>query len=220
MPKTLALIPAFNEAPRIGPVIKTARGFVDDVWVVDDGSSDNTAEVARAAGATVIRHEQNQGKGASLIDGLTRITATDTEIVLLLDADGQHDPQEIPQFLAVQQQTNATIVLGNRMNDTRDMPPIRRATNRVMSWLLSRYTGQSIPDCSCGYRLLHRRALADLKLQTHNYQTDQEMLLQLARAGHRIASTPIRTIYAGAPSHIRPLRDTWRFLKLLWVYRT
>ncbi len=218
MGKVVALIPAFNEAERIGPVIEQTQKFVSEIWVVDDGSLDNTAERARRAGAHVLSHAQNLGKGASLIDGFEVLAKTDAEIIILLDGDGQHNPREIPRFLEKQRQTGATLVVGNRLGDVHGMPLVRRFTNRIMSWLLSQQTGQSIPDCSCGFRLVHRSLLSDLNLDTRNYETDQEMLLEASRKGHRIASVPISTIYAGAPSHIRPLRDAWRFLRLLCRY--
>ncbi len=219
MPKAIALIPAFNEAERIGPVIEQARQYVSEVWVVDDGSVDNTASVSRQAGAKVVEHPKNLGKGAAILNGIEAVLQTDADLFIFLDADGQHDPREIPRFLETHEKSGATIILGNRMNDVRTMPLARKLTNYFMSWLLTRTAGQAIPDCSCGFRMLHRKAIADMNLQTRNYEAEQEMLIKLSRKGHRIDSVPIATIYAGAPSKIRPVRDSIRFFKMLWRCR-
>jgi glycosyltransferase involved in cell wall biosynthesis len=219
MPKAVALIPAYNEASRVGPVILKAREYVSEVWVVDDGSTDNTAQVAREAGAKVLVNEKNQGKGSSVLNGLAAILQTDAELILLLDADGQHDPREIPRFLEAYDQTGATVIVGNRMTDVRTMPWVRKITNYTMSWLLTRAATQPIPDCSCGFRMIHRSVMNQLQLQTRNYEMEQEMLIKVGRAGHRIASVPVTTIYAGSPSHIRPIRDTLRFFQMLWRNR-
>ena len=120
--RALALIPAFNEAAGIADVIRQARAHVCEVIVVDDGSTDATVDVAREAGATVIRHEQNRGKGASIITALDHFRQSTAAFGILLDADGQHDPAEVPAFIATAEQTGAGIVVGTRMQNTTDMP--------------------------------------------------------------------------------------------------
>ncbi|MCX7915288.1 MAG: glycosyltransferase family 2 protein, partial [Verrucomicrobiae bacterium] len=141
------------------------------------------------------------------------------DAAIFLDADGQHDPDEIPQFIRCAENNPAGIVVGNRMTHTADMPWLRLQTNRVTSWITSKLAGQPIPDSQCGYRLIHRSVLPALALGTAHFETETEMLIQAGRAGYRITSVPVRTIYLpGRHSHIRPLRDTLRFLRLAFRY--
>jgi glycosyltransferase involved in cell wall biosynthesis len=215
--RVIALIPAFNEAARVAGVVRRVRPHVKEVIVIDDGSTDTTSAVAREAGATVIRHDQNQGKGASIVHGLEYFAKSPVEFAILLDADGQHDPDEIPKFLEAGRQ--AGIVCGTRMQDTKEMPAVRKWTNQFTSWLTGKLARQCIPDSQCGYRLIARGVLPDLKLSTARFETETEMLIQAGRAGHRIASVPIRTIYEpGRVSRIRPWQDTVRFFKLAKKY--
>lgn len=213
--RVVALIPAFNEAAHIGEVVLSARPHVSDVVVVDDGSTDQTSDVARNAGATVLRHDQNRGKGAAIATALTWFANSGAEFAVLLDADGQHDPAEIPKFVETARSTGADIVVGTRMGDTRDMPQVRLLTNRFTSWMASKLARQKLPDSQCGYRLVRRSVLPNLKLATSRYDTETEMLIQAGRAGHKITSVPIRTIYGGQISRIHPVRDTVQFFKLV-----
>jgi glycosyltransferase involved in cell wall biosynthesis len=213
----IAIIPAYNEAKRLGPVVQAARPFVREVVVVDDGSTDDTGRVAAAAGARVVRHDLNRGKGAAIVTGLSHFAATDAAYAIFLDADGQHDPAEIPAFVAAA--ANADVVVGNRMQHTAAMPALRRWANRWTSRVTGRLAGQPVPDSQCGYRLLRRTVLPALQLSTAHFETETEMLIQAGRAGCRIASVPIRTIYEPTRhSRIRACRDTLRFLRLARKY--
>ena len=218
--RTLALIPAYNEAARVGNVVAGARNHVDEVVVVDDGSGDDTAAVAEKAGAKVIRHDRNRGKGGAIATALDYFGRSDAEFAVLLDADGQHDPAEIPKFVEAAQREQADVVVGTRMADTEDMPLVRKLTNQFTSWITGRLARQRIPDSQCGYRLLRRNVLKDLQFSTARFETETEMLIQAGRAGHRIVAVPIRTIYGGEArtSYIHPLRDTVRFFKLVGRY--
>lgn len=212
--KVCALIPAYNEAAGIAAVIDGCARHVDEVLVVDDGSSDATAQAAEDAGATVIIHKHNKGKGAAIRTGFGHVRGHEFDAVIILDGDGQHDSRDIPRFIETAETTGAAVVLGNRMGDVAEMPALRRWTNRTTSGILSRLAGQRLPDSQCGFRLIRAAVLADLELRTANYETESEMLLQAAWAGHTIVSIPIATIYNEAPSHIHKVRDTWRFIKL------
>ncbi|HXI83146.1 MAG TPA: glycosyltransferase family 2 protein [Verrucomicrobiae bacterium] len=217
--RVIALIPAYNEAARVGEVIAGARPHVDEVIVIDDGSKDGTAAAAEKAGAKVLRHEQNRGKGGAIATALDYFGRSDAEFAILLDADGQHDPAEIVKFIETAGREQADVVVGTRMGNTKDMPLVRRLTNRFTSWVTGKLARQQIPDSQCGYRLLRRNVLGDLRLSTARFETETEMLVQAARAGHRIISIPIRTIYeSGRPSHIHPSRDTIRFFKFVRKY--
>ena len=140
-------------------------------------------------------------------------------MAILLDADGQHDPSEIDKFVDAAEEERADVVVGTRMDDVRRMPRVRLWTNRFTSRVTSRLAGQRIPDSQCGFRLLRRTVLKDLKPSTARFETETEMLIQASRAGHKIVSVPIRTIYEpGRASRVHPWRDTVRFFKLVGKY--
>ena len=211
----VAVIPGYNEAPRIGAVVEAARVHLP-VIVVDDGSSDGTAEVARAAGAAAIEQVPNQGKGAALRTGFRRALEADgIEAILTLDGDGQHDPAEIPAFLAaLALEPRPDLVIGRR--NFRAMPPLRRLSNVLGGWAFSWAIGHEVPDNQSGYRLVSRRlAEATLASDEPGFAFEVEQITMCIRMGGTIAWVPIRTIYAGAPSHIRPLAHLREFIRIV-----
>jgi glycosyltransferase involved in cell wall biosynthesis len=209
----VALIPAFQEGPRIARVVAGAAIHLP-VLVVDDGSTDDTAERATEAGATVLRQLPNQGKGQALRLGFRHAIEADVPAVVTLDADGQHDPAEIPAFLAAFERSGADLVVGRR--DFRRMPPIRRMSNEVGGRAMSWAVGRRIPDNQSGYRLISRRLMERLlESRETGFEFEVEMLTTAIRAGYRIEWVPIRTIYAGEPSHIRPLEHLSGFVRIL-----
>ena len=219
-PKTAAVIPAYNEEKHIGDVVRRTRQMLDDVLVVDDGSADTTAERAREAGAQVIVHEQNQGKGETIKTGLRYWLERQFDYVIILDADGQHPPEEIDRFVTAALSANEPkLVLGNRMTDLATMPLVRRFVNRWMSEQISALCGQEIPDTQCGYRLLHRQLIPELLGGAARFDYETEMLILASRKGFRIASVPISTVYSDEVSSIHPVRDTIRFFKLMRRYK-
>lgn len=213
----LTLIPAHNEAPRIEPVIRGALAHLP-VLVVDDGSTDNTAVVARAAGAEVLVQTPNQGKGAALKAGFRRALELGSAAVITLDADGQHDPAEIPNFIAAYQQRSPDLLIGSR--DFTKMPPVRRFANTSGRALFSWALGQPIADNQSGYRLVSRRLIeAALQSSLSGFEFEVEMVVLCVRRGFRLDWTPIRTIYGDERSHISPLKHTARFLSLVFQTR-
>lgn len=213
--RVVALVPAHDEATRIRPVVEGARRHVA-VLVVDDGSSDDTAAVAEAAGAEVIRQSPNQGKGAALRAGFAAALEGGIEAVITLDGDGQHDPAEIPAFLgayarrAVEGQPSE-LIIGRR--DFRRMPPVRRLSNWLGTVALSGALGRWIADNQSGYRLIGRRLMrAMLESRDDGFAFEVEMIAVCLREGWPIDWVPIRTIYGDETSHIRPLRHLREFL--------
>ena len=219
--KIAAVIPAYNEEKHIGDVVRRTRQQLDDVLVVDDGSADKTAERAREAGAEAIVHEINRGKGETIKTGLRHWLDRQAEFVIILDADGQHRPEEIDRFVAAALSADEPkLVLGTRMNDLSSMPLVRRMVNRWMSGQISALCGQRIPDTQCGFRLLHRQLIPELLGGSERFDYETEMLIIASRKGFRIGSVPISTVYSDEVSSIHPVRDTIRFFKLMRRYRT
>lgn len=213
--KTCVVIPTYNEALAIKEVVSQIRLQGLRPVVVDDGSKDNTAEIARQSGAVVLENPKNQGKGASLKKGFSFALEEGYEAVITMDGDGQHKPDDIPFFLRLAGSSDTAIFVGNRMSKTRNMPLLRLFTNRFMSWLISLIAKQRIPDSQCGFRLLKKEVLEKIPLRTSKYETESEILIRAARAGFKIESVPIKTVYSGEKSSIHPLIDTCRFLKFL-----
>jgi len=213
--KIYLIIPASNEASAIGNLVCAARKYVPDILVIDDGSKDNTAEIAEKNGAQVIRFEHNLGKGACLIEGYRQGLKKGFDAVISMDGDGQHHPDDLPAFLIAAGDEQNALIIGNRMNNAKNMPLIRFLTNRLMSWIISLVTKQSIPDTQCGFRLVKRKLLEDINLVTSNYDMESELLIKASRRGFKIKSVPIRTIYGSEISKINPLLDTFRFIHLM-----
>jgi glycosyltransferase involved in cell wall biosynthesis len=218
--RVAAVIPAYQEENHVAEVARRVRAQLEHVLVVDDGSTDATAERARRAGVDVIVHPQNRGKGESIKTGMRYWLDRGIDYIVLLDADGQHLPEEIARFIDAAGQNNVKIFVGTRMNDVTSMPLVRRVVNRYMSDKISRACGQQIPDTQCGFRMLHRDVIPELLGGTNRFDYETEMLIIASRNGHRIAAVPITTVYSDEVSSIHPVRDTLRFFKLLRQYRS
>jgi glycosyltransferase involved in cell wall biosynthesis len=217
--RACAVVPAFREEKRIGDVVRRIREYCPDVLVIDDGSGDGTAAAAEQAGAIVLRHAVNQGKGAALNTGFRHAREQKYEVVLTLDADGQHDPAEIPKFLEAYRRTGIPVLIGSRMAEVEGMPWVRRLTNRFMSGLLSRMMGQYVADTQCGYRLYRCDILPFVSAGSQRFAAESEILLRLAQRGVRMDSVRIRTIYGDEKSKIHPGADTVRFFSMLLRFR-
>jgi glycosyltransferase involved in cell wall biosynthesis len=207
----VAVIPAYNEASRIGPVVDAACVYLP-VIVVDDGSTDGTAARARTAGARVIEQRPNRGKGAALRVGFREALGGGAVAVLTLDADGQHDPADIAAFLRAFDHQPVDLIVGRR--NFRRMPPVRRLANGLGRLVFSYAVGRPIPDNQSGYRLLSRRLVeAVLDSRESGFEFELEMIAVCVTRGWPISWIPIRTIYAGEPSHIRPLHHLRSFIR-------
>jgi len=215
-----AVIPAYREEKHVGDIARRTRLQLDHVLVVDDGSDDQTARRAREAGAEVIVHSQNRGKGEAIKTGLQHWLDRQFTSVIILDADGQHLPEEIERFIsAATTSAEASFFLGNRMNNVAGMPFLRRVVNRYMSKQISGFCGQRIPDTQCGFRMLDRQLIPELLGGSNHFDYETEMLIIASRKGYRIESVPITTVYSDEVSKINPARDAVRFFKLMRRYR-
>jgi glycosyltransferase involved in cell wall biosynthesis len=213
------VLPAFREARTIRSIVERILALPLPVVVVDDGSDDQTAIEAESAGAIVVRHSVNRGKGVALTTGFRWAHANGYEAAVTLDSDGQHDPGEIPHFIEAYQRTGIPVLIGNRMWNPVGMPWLRRWTNRTMSWLLSREMKRYVPDTQCGYRLIRCDLVPFVAARSERFAAESEILLRMAERGIRIDSVRIKTIYGEEKSRINPFSDTIRFIRMLWAYR-
>jgi glycosyltransferase involved in cell wall biosynthesis len=208
----LALIPGYQEGPRIAAVVEGARVHLP-VVVVDDGSTDDTAARAEAAGAIVLRQHPNAGKGAAIRLGFRHALERGALAVVTLDADGQHDPAEIPTFLAAFESGKPELIIGRR--DFSSMPVVRRLSNTLGGWIFSAAVGRRVADNQSGYRLIGRRLMtALLDSDEHGFEFEVEMIARCIALDLPMTDVPIRTIYAGEPSHIRPWAHFTSFLRV------
>ena len=222
--KLLVVIPAYNESGAIGEVVGRLVADGRNVLVVDDGSTDETAEIARRAGATVLAGEKNRGKGVSLRKGFEYAVRHGYEAAITMDADGQHAAEAIPDFQEAWRK-GCDVVLGCRRFDSEHMPLLRAVTNKSMTAVVTWFCQQRFHDTQCGYRLFSTRVLKrlfmDRKVVTSTrYDFESEIIMEAHAHGFQITEVIVPTIYNGAESSIRPFVDTMRFfgliLKTLW----
>jgi glycosyltransferase involved in cell wall biosynthesis len=213
----VAVIPAYQAAAHLGDVIRGVARYLP-VVVVDDGSSDGTAQIASLAGAEVLRQDRNQGKGAALRRGFSHALESGAQAVVTLDADGQHDPDRVPAFLDAWRASGAPLVIGRRDFDR--MPISRRLANELGTRVFSWAVGHRIPDNQSGYRLIARPLLPHLLGSGEaGFEFEVEMITDAIRAGLAIEWVEIPTIYEDAGSHIRPLAHVRNFLRVAWAAR-
>lgn len=211
-PKVAAAIPAFNEERYIGTIVLKTRQYVDEVIVVDDGSSDQTADVARLAGATVIRHEQNRGYGASIQTLLAEAKKRDLNILVLLDADAQHNPDEIPDLIKPISE-GFDLVIGSRARRGTDIPRYRRVGQGVISYFSRILSGQKVADSESGFRVFSRKAIASLELKESGMAVSAETIAQAAESGLKITERPISIRYTEDGSTLNPVVHGFEVLR-------
>ena len=217
-PRYCVIIPVYNARATIGRLVAAVQQRNLPVIVVNDGSRDDTAKQCVAQGAVVISHLRNMGKGAALQTGFRYAIREGYDGVITMDGDGQHDPADLLTLIEAGERVHAQVIVGNRMGNHRAMPRLRRWTNRVMSLIVSRLTGQEVPDSQCGFRLIRTDVLREVRLVATHFDIETELLLVAARRGWTVHSVAITTIYANHHSHIRPIRDAVRFVQILCRY--
>jgi glycosyltransferase involved in cell wall biosynthesis len=212
MTNPIVLIPAYNEGKNITAVVKAARQYLP-VLVVDDGSIDDTAMHAEAAGAEVIRQTPNQGKGTALLAGFRRALKQGCLAVITLDGDGQHDPAEIPKFLAAYRSHPVALIIGQR--DFTRMPFTRRLANTLGRIIFSMAVGHPIADNQSGYRLINRELMGSmLEDDEPGFELEVDMIVLALKHNLGLNWIPIKTIYTGGASHIKPLPHMINFTRV------
>jgi glycosyltransferase involved in cell wall biosynthesis len=209
------LIPAYNAGRTVGEAVRLGSPHVGQVVVVDDGSADDTGARAAEAGAQVVMHPDNRGKGAALRTGFGRLLREGVEAVVTMDADLQHDPGDIPLFLEAWRETGADIVLGSRASHFHSMTRGRQVGNRFSCRALRFFTGLDLPDSQSGFRLYGASFLTVLTLRRDAYDAEVEVLLRAVKQRRRIETIPIRMREPDgvATSSFRPWVDTWRICR-------
>ena len=214
--KIIVVIPAYNEAVSIGPLVAAIRVLDYDCLVIDDGSLDATSTVAADAGAAVLKTGGRSGKGHALKLGFDCALKGSYDALIAMDGDGQHSPSDIAAFVQCFKTTGADIVCGNRMQNPRGMPLVRWVTNGFMSWLISLICRQHIPDTQCGFRLIKTQVLQAICLTCSDFEIETEVLIKASKKGFRVHSVAIQSIYNGGVSKIKPVGDTLRFIAYLF----
>ena len=214
--RILAIIPSLNAERTVPRVIEQARQQIEPVLVIDDGSSDRTGEVARAAGAIVLRHDVNRGKGAALKTGFRWARENGYDGVITLDADGQHLPSEIPKFLRQRETGGEDLIIGGRAHLFGQMLPRRRNANRFSAWCIAKCSGVPITDSQSGFRFYSARLIDAIDLRTDGFDMESEVIVRAGRRGLKILTIPIELGFVDglSTSHYKPLKDT---LRIAWT---
>ena len=214
--KICILIPAYNAQSTIGPVLTKIQRLKIDTIIVDDGSLDETKQVASAFKVHLLGHPCNRGKGAALRTGFEYILQEGYQVVITLDADGQHDPSEIPSLLRIFRGVEADILIGSRAQAFGGMSFLRRFWNRLGAKAVARLCHSDITDSQSGFRLIRADVLKEIVLSTSGFETELELLIKSCKKGFSVLSVPIsaQDVDGTGSSHFRPVTDTWLVCKL------
>jgi glycosyltransferase involved in cell wall biosynthesis len=220
MLKVSLIIPVYNEREYLRLLLEQTKNYIppEDTVIVDDGSEDGGTEGLESEGYLVLHHQRNFGKGEALKSGFRVVCEKEYDWVLTMDADGQHSPASILDFMNKAKEGGWGIIIGNRRKSLKQMPWDRKFSNLSTSYLLSLLSGQKIWDAQCGFRMYKMEFLQKMEFKTYNYDTETELLLQAFCRKIKIAWIDIPTIYGNHKSHIHRIKDTLRFIKLIFKY--
>ena len=212
----LVLVPAYNAERYLSELVERIRKYVCDanLLIVNDGSTDNTAELLKSLDVSHISFPQNRGKGAALAAGFDYAIRQGYRSVLTLDADLQHLPEEIPAFFAAD--NGRRLVIGTRRMNLKIMPFSRWLTNNLTSLMISIFSAGRVRDSQSGYRLIPTAILRAMPLRTVKYDFESEMLFKAGALGCEVAEVSITTVYEESQSYINPVKDTLRFIRQIW----
>ena len=217
MTKTAIIIPSYNASATLGKLISQLSDYISpkDIIVIDDGSMDDTYKIAKDSGVVLLKHEENKGKGMALKTGFDYCLKNNYTGVITIDADLQHDPKFIKDFLEMAESSEYGMIIGTRKMNLEIMPPDRYLTNKVTSIILSILSGKTIHDSQSGYRWISREVLEKVHLSSKRYDLESEILVKAGRADFKIGEVEIPTIYEKSKSFINPLIDTGRFITIV-----
>jgi glycosyltransferase involved in cell wall biosynthesis len=204
-PKILVAMPAYDEERYIGSLVLKARQYADEVIVVDNGSQDQTAEVARLAGATVIRHAENKGKGTAIQTILAKARERNADVLVLLDSDCQHNPDDIPRLIAPIRE-GVDLVIGSREGEAMKTPWHRRFGQKVLLMSTHLLSGERLNDSEFGFRSLFRKAISEMELRENGFAVETEMIASANDKKLNITQVAISNIYTEDGSTQNPVR--------------
>ncbi len=213
----LVLIPAYNAAHSLPELLERTVKFVSpsDILVVNDGSSDTTRVIAKHRGVGLIDHRENRGKGTALQTGFDYALTKEYDAVITMDADLQHQPEDIPRFVGLATLQQHDVIIGSRLHNKKGMPFHRILSNTITTLLVQARTGVNIPDSQSGFRFIKKKVLRKVRLFSHGFEAETEFLIKAAASGFSFGSLPIDTIYGGEKSHMTHLQTTVNFIKVL-----
>lgn len=213
LPTVVVCIPAYNEETRIGRVVREARRFAQQVIVCDDGSADKTAAEATDNGALVLRHDRNAGKGAALRTLLAMATRLSPDVIITLDADGQHDPSDIPKLVRSILTGSADVVIGSRFGNGNKIPIYRRVGNSILTTLTNMTAKTRVQDTQSGFRAYSSKVISSITINRNGMGVDSEILIKVAKGGFKIEEKKVSVKYEGETSTFNPLSHT---LRVVW----
>ncbi len=215
-PKTIVGMPAYNEGKYIGSLVLQAQQYADEVIVVDDGSTDHTAKVAELAGATVVRHVENKGYGSAIQSILAEAKKQNADILVILDADSQHNPEEIPSLIKAVSE-GSDVVIGSREMQRNVIAPYRRLGQRVLSRLTYIASRKKLSDTASGFRAYSRKAIATLELKEKGMAVSSEIVSEASKKGLKVTEVPISVVYTKDGSTLTPVRHGFGVLNRIMV---
>jgi glycosyltransferase involved in cell wall biosynthesis len=212
------LIPAFNASQSLGLLLQQVKSFFPEknIIVVNDGSTDETMSLCQGENVVLLNHRQNKGKGAALQTGFDYVVQNPFEAVITMDADLQHSADAIPEFFSVYGLRQFDVVIGSRLHNKGMMPFHRVLSNTITTFMVSVRTGVKIADSQSGYRLIDRKVLEKVRLDSNGFEAETEFIIKAAALGFRFGSIPIATIYAGEKSYMTNFATTKNFIRILF----